>query len=401
MKFNEWTKGLAAAGIVSLASAAQAQVTANPVVSAVADVTVSGYVDTSAQWNIGTGNANNPRYAFSQGKADGFNLNVAQISLSKALDEKSWAAGYRVDLWVGPDAGLLGSSVFDNTDNGATDFAVRQANVQLRTPVGMGDLTWKLGVFDTVIGYESLTGANNPHYTRSYGFTLEPTTHTGLLGTYQANDYVGLSAGIADSVGPYINGRSFGGEGDAKHYTGTKAESYKTYMASLALTAPDSWGFIKGSSLYGGLVNGFSPVNGATHQCNYYLGATVATPVSGLKFGLSFDNLDIDDGQDVSATALYGSMQVTEKLTFLARAEYLKFNANSYFNAGTIVDPVWLGNTYALTLTAQYDLWENVLSRVEFRWDHAEHHQLFGGDTEGAPNRENALLFAGNVVYKF
>ena len=36
------------------------------------------------------------------------------------------------------------------------------------------------------------------------------------------------------------------------------AESYKTYMGSIALTAPDSMGFLAGSTLYAGFVNGFS-----------------------------------------------------------------------------------------------------------------------------------------------
>jgi hypothetical protein len=58
-----------------------------------------GYVDTSAQWNLGTSNANTPPYAFSNGKADGFNLNVVKLTLDKPADLKEdWGAGYKVDL---------------------------------------------------------------------------------------------------------------------------------------------------------------------------------------------------------------------------------------------------------------------------------------------------------------
>jgi Putative beta-barrel porin-2, OmpL-like. bbp2 len=60
------------------------------------------------------------------------------------------------------------------------------------------------------------------------------------------------------------------------------------------------------------------------------------------------------------------------------------------------------GNSiYAVTATAQYDLWKNVISRVEFRWDHVEHGLAFGGTTTGTPTRENAYLLAANVIYKF
>src|SRR3989442_5669715 len=110
MKVNKWTIGLAAAGVVSLTSAARAEEKASSVMTALASTTLSGYVDTSAQWNFGTGNANNPPYKFGgASKADGFNLNVVQLRLEKPLDEAEWAAGYQVGLWAGPDANTLGT----------------------------------------------------------------------------------------------------------------------------------------------------------------------------------------------------------------------------------------------------------------------------------------------------
>ena len=111
MKYNKWTVALAALGVVSLTSAAKAEEKASPVMTALAATTISGYVDTSAQWNPGTGNANVPPYKFnSPSKADGFNLDVIQLTIEKPLDESDWAAGYRADLWFGPDANALGTS---------------------------------------------------------------------------------------------------------------------------------------------------------------------------------------------------------------------------------------------------------------------------------------------------
>src|SRR5947208_16137278 len=105
MKFNKWTVGLAAIGVVSLASAARAEEKASSVMTALTSTTLSGYVDTSAQWNFGTGNARLPDYKFGgASKADGFNLEVVQIRLDKALDEAQWSAAYGVDLWAGPGA---------------------------------------------------------------------------------------------------------------------------------------------------------------------------------------------------------------------------------------------------------------------------------------------------------
>src|SRR5512137_509436 len=126
MKYNKWTVALAALGVVSFASAAKAEEKASPVMTALSSTTLSGYVDTSAQWNPGTGNANPAPYRFnSPQKADGFNLDVVQLRIEKPLDEAEWAAGYRFDMWAGPDAAALGTSTSGN------DFAIRNAYLAL------------------------------------------------------------------------------------------------------------------------------------------------------------------------------------------------------------------------------------------------------------------------------
>src|SRR5664280_1399065 len=111
MKFNKWTVGLAAIGVVSLASAARADESKmSQVQTALSNTTLSGYVDVSAQWNLGQQNGlygvvgNTPGYAYGGiNKADGFNLNAVDIALDKPMDESSWAAGYHVEFMAGPD----------------------------------------------------------------------------------------------------------------------------------------------------------------------------------------------------------------------------------------------------------------------------------------------------------
>src|ERR1043166_4465422 len=131
MKFNKWTMGLAAAGVVSLASAVQAEEAKSAVQTLLSHTTISGYVDTSAIWRLGAGNGVIPGRSYDQGtslpslnKQDGFNLNVVKLSIEKPLDEGQWAAGYKVDLLYGPDA-----NVFNTASIGATaqDFAIKQA----------------------------------------------------------------------------------------------------------------------------------------------------------------------------------------------------------------------------------------------------------------------------------
>ncbi|PWU15073.1 MAG: hypothetical protein C5B50_16120 [Verrucomicrobia bacterium] len=415
MKVNKWTAGLAALGVVSLASIAQAEEkAANMVQTALSATTLSGYVDTSAQWNFGTGNNALPPYKFGGAtKADGFNLDVVQIRIEKPLDEAEWAAGYRVDLWAGPDANVLNTQSI--LSSGKSDFALRQAYVALRMPVGNG-IDWKVGVFDSIIGYESVEGPNNPNYTRSYGHSIEPQTHTGVLASYRFCDIFSASVGVANTTGPTINNRANDPVATAFNPDASaKAESYKSYMGSIAVTAPDTLGFLAGSTLYAGIVNGFDESYG-DNSTSYYVGATVATPVQNLRVGVSFDDLDVHGptgsfrGGETWSVAGYASFKATEKLSFHGRAEYLKDRGNQKFFTGGISDPSLAAlsdETLALTATAQYDLWKNVISRLELRWDHSLNDEnVFGGSgtSDGAPNAPsagNAWMLALNVIYKF
>jgi hypothetical protein len=423
MKLNYWTVGLATVALVSLSPVARAEENVNLVQTALSSTTISGYVDTSAQWNLGTGNAHNPPYKFGgASKADGFNLNVLQLRVEKPLDEGEWAAGYRVDLWAGPDANTLGTQSVLAT--GASDFAVRQAYIALRMPIGNG-LDWKIGVWDSIIGYESVESPSNPNYTRSYGHTIEPQTHTGLLASYRFSDYISISAGIANTVNSSINSRaSMGSSGMFGGFfsgltglTGTNglaglnaySESYKAYMGSIALTAPDSWGFLSGSTLYGGVVNGYDNSIGGSGigipKLNAYAGTTLATPVTGLRAGAAFDVMDVSlnnfNGSalringEVWTVAGYLSYQATEKLSLHARGEYVDARIDQPLSVKASI--------FALTTTLQYDLWRNVTTRLEFRWDHATSGgKLFGGtDVTSAPSLKNATMLAANVIYKF
>ncbi len=408
MKFNKWTLGLAAVGVVSLTSVALAEEKPNAVQSALSSTTISGYVDTSAQWNIGNQSTapggNYPPYTFGgANKADGFDLNVVQLSIAKAMDESEWASGYRADLWFGPDAATLGSL------GGGNQVAIRQAYVALRTPVGNG-IDWKVGVFDSIIGYESLESGNNPNMTRSYGFSIEPTTLTGLLGTYRFTDEFSATFAIANSYGPAING---------SQQLSPNGTSFKTYTGALAYTAPSEWGWAAGSSFYAGFITGYNPnagggtgllasftpfATGGQNVVNYYFGSTLNTGLTGLKVGAALDYLYAHNqpttANSMIVPGLYVSYQATEKLSFHGRGEYVYVEGNAGAPNSSL-------DGFELTATVQYDLWENVISRLEFRWDHSCDVNWLGPNTtgfvnsQGINNQKNATMLAANFIYKF
>jgi hypothetical protein len=400
MKINKWTLGLAAVGLVSLVTDAHAQT--NALMTTISATTISGYVDTSAVWNPGTGNANPAPYAFNAGKQDGFNVDAIDIRLQKALDESQWAAGYVAELMFGPDsqAGITGGTP-------AFPEYIRQAYVEFRAPLGNG-LDFQFGRWDNLIGYESNDNYKNPNWTHSYGYTLEPTEHTGLLLTYKFCDALTGQVGVADTLTTgSINSRSTAGIA-----VNGEPEGQKALVSLLSFTAPTNWGFLSGSSAYAGLDWGQGPAGGAPRRVHTYLGGTINTPLSALTVGGAWDYVTHEDygGADTGhayAISGYLAYKITDKLTLNGRAEIAegRYFADVGAAAAPGVLPASEEEIFALTGTLQYQLWDNVISRLEVRWDDAVDGGFsatpFGGTAPGVGTKKNEVLVAANMIYKF
>lgn len=407
-----WTLALLSAGLVSLPAVLHAEEKPSALQSALSATTLSGYVDTSAHWNPGTGNANLPIYTpngvSGTSKADGFNLDVVNLTLSHPVGEGDWGAGYNATLLFGPDAVGYNTSFFGSSQAASSDFALKDTCVDLHAPLGNG-LDVKLGTYTETLGYEVYETGNNPNYTRSYGYEIEPTALTGMLATYQLSSAVTALFGIANTWSAGVNSRGFAPFGHA-------AESFKTYTGSLSFTAPTNMSFLAGSTLSAGVMNGYDAVNAVT-KTSWYVGGTANTPITGVKVGAAFDYVNLydnviggtlhDSGYQ-GAVGLYLAWQATEKLSFYTRGEYL-WQSGYLSDAALAGAPGLIGrNLYEVTQTVQYDLWKNVLARLEFRWDHAEHGNAFGGtladvatSTPAAPSGNTEFLLAANLIYKF
>lgn len=381
LKMKPWTLGLCGLGLVSLAGLASAEEKPNAV-QALTATSISGYVDTSAIWLFGTGNTLYGRSYDGSSKQDGFNLDVVKLQIDgPPLQDGQWSASYAVGLLFGPDANALASTssgILDST----SDFAIKNAYVSLRAPVGNG-LDFKIGVWDTLIGYEVFEAGNNPNFSRSYGFYLEPVIHTGLLASYKFNDVLSIAGGVADSGNVNtINARS-------------SVESLKTYLGSFTVTAPESAGFLKGAALVGGVVD--SGISSGEDIVNYYIGGTLPLPITGLSLGAAYDYRanGLFSGSYENAIAGYVLWQATEKLKVNTRLDYGTGSNGAYGVTTTPdADNVKLLST---VLTLDYSLWANVISRAEFRWDHSASGQpLFLDGSE-----KDAFSLALNVIYKF
>ena len=353
MNVNKWTVGLAAAGLVSLASVAQAQEAKETVKTLVASTTVSGYVSASYVWAPGsrvgaTFAHNGPNdKTETNDKNDRIALDVVSLTFASAKGDGEWAAGYKIQAWLGPDAGSLG-----------TGSDLKNAYIDLRAPIGSG-LGIKVGVFDLPFGMEGGDRTGNAHYSHSLAYGIEPTQLTGVQLDYKVSDAVSVTAGVANSTSPAINSN------------GDSAEGRKSYFAALTFKAPDSLGFLKGTELTAGYINGQKDGEADTTS-NIYVGVALPTFVTNLKLGVAYDiqsNAGADNDSQIAG--IYAAYKVSDKLTANLRAEFGEIEGD---------------DSRSYTVTLRYQLWANVLSQLEYRLN----------DSDGSANAVIA-----NLIYSF
>jgi Protein of unknown function (DUF1597). len=138
---------------------------------------------------------NGPMYP--QGlRTTNYNMNQLWASLAREIDCKNgldW--GFRTDFVYGMSAGDIQSNGDDSFDsgwgNGDYDFGF----FQLYGEVGYKKLSAKYGKFGTPLGWESVPSWDNFFYSHSYCYSIEPTTHTGVLVDYRLTDRLKLVGG--------------------------------------------------------------------------------------------------------------------------------------------------------------------------------------------------------------
>lgn len=347
--------------------------------TAVSSTTISGFVDTSAIVNFGN-NTVIGRTIDTTDTMDGFNFHMANLTLSsEPVGSGEVKAGYTIELLFGPAANKLGSTSAISTPG--DDIAVKQAYVDLFIPVGESGLSLQMGTWDTIVGYEVFNSAGNANFSRSFAFFLEPFVHTGIKGSYAITDSVEVLFGVADAYTSSINGRPM-------NDNGTIRDGDLTYLGALSLTMPDD-GPLAGANLYVGAAHGAS-VGASSQDTLFYAGLSI--PVSDvLSVGVSNDYVDYERfGGYANATSLYLSLSATDQLSFHNRLEYAKSNVGVWGGGTPAGDEEYIGETF----TIQYDFFENVLTRLEARWDHALEGAPFGGS-------EDSVSLIGNVVYLF
>ncbi len=414
MKINKWTQVLLGVGLVSIPAVTHAEEQLSQLRTELTSTTISGYVDTTMAWKFGEGSVFMPGRVYDGGNTGavpggpagvpnyshrGFNLNVVSITFAKPLDENEWAAGYNVQTLFGPGASKRGTGL----STGGGDVAFNEAVVLLRVPIGNG-IDFKVGQFGTFNGYEAYDTYKNPNWSRSYGFYLESSAHTGVAASYKITDSLTIQGGIGNMAG-------FNNAVDAQYLN---SESSKAFLGMVTYTLPEGAGFLKGASLSLGYTGGEATTTSSWWQENYYFGLSLPTPINGLAVGLSLDYTKglnnpgftpaNAENSAAQALAVYVTYQATEKLRLNGRADFAKGDDGTFgYNSVPATGGNGNNELFSLTFTADYALWKNVISRLEFRWDTALTDDTpFGGTTDNpTPGDSSATSLTANFIYQF
>jgi len=390
-------------------------------------VVLSGYVDASYSYNANGGGTDEGwngtpgtirTHQFDVDSND-FNVNQIKLALEKALpEENTWAAGFRVDLMFGEDAKWLTAAGENDDGMGSDELFVEQAYVQFRVPVGNG-LDFKFGKFVTLLGYEVIETPANLNVSRGYWFTYGiPFTHTGFLMSYKFNDMVdaklGLVNGWNNSDSNFLDEEINGENGDDG-----PSDFAKAITAQIAIHAPGGNADLVNSFIYS--FEGEEAIGQTRHifvgaddddDFEYENGGVLVWDIWGqwrplafndkllLAFnagiGKAFDNhqgakfedgdwIGVDENTDTWwGISVYAKYQLTDVVSIALRGEYFHDDDGTarvqdldqdYWDnenwSDNIHDPYFVNSTdlWSFTATVGFDLWENMLCRLEYRLD--------------------------------
>jgi len=388
-------------------------------------VKLSGYVDAGYSYNFtGSGGSSsvNSRAPVDSAQRGDFNLYAFKVALEKALTSENKAqAGFRADVIIGEDAGYFsnrdgGLGAYSNTDQDSNQLFLEQAYAQFRVPVGNG-WDWKAGKFVSILGYEVIERPANMNIT--YGLLFQNAytfTYTGVLTSYRFDDYLDAKLGVANGANSDNNTASnFAGDG-------------VTLLASLNVTAPGgnanwsnnfTWDTSNPSDTALGVPTSAPasswPVQGGANNPSagvfvYNSWGNWAPKFADDKLLFAFDSVlgTQAAGTNYSGTTWYGAeaytkYQFNDWFYLGGRGSYFGTDNAQKFTAAAAGRNQSL-NWWAFTLTAGFNVIDNLLIRGEYRLDWGDYSQ----GTGNAPGTANAgsgggpSHYAGaEVVYSF
>ena len=396
-------------------------------------VKLSGYIDSGYSYNFtGSGNQSQVQGRFGSDTAQrgDFNLYAAKIAIEKALTSENKAqAGFRTDIMLGEDASYFinrTAGSLSNTNNNSNSLFLEQAYVEIRAPVGNG-WDFKVGKFVSILGYEVMERPANMNTTFGLLFNAMPLYYTGVLSSYKFDDYLDGKLGVVN-----------GSNSDNNTTTNPNGSDGVALLAALNVTAPGGNANWSNNFQYStGNDNNTSvssPETSAATQIAYGSNALIsaytliynswgnwAPKFADDKLLLAFNALVGNTSGSASlpnstssanvnscwyGAGAYAKYQFNDWFSLCSRGEYMgSNNARAFGNQGTnstFGSNVTGDNLWEYTLTAGFNVIDNLLIRAEYRMDWGSNiYNTADGNQNGSQSGGPAYYAGAEVVYSF
>ncbi len=360
---------------------------ADPPVSAMSDIMISGFVTTSyfhdsSEPPASLTGRNSPGYLWSR-MNDNFTLNKVKVTIASPQVQNNgdkFDAGYRVSLIAGQDApyvdtkSALYPSQFDY---------IREAYIELNIPVGTG-LDVRAGELISLLNYESGDGgAVNANFSQGFQwfFTGNPPGEGVQVG-YKFTDWFDAKFRVQNGLyaGPVENNNS------------------KTYMGALDFKPMDKlWFNLLG---FGGRQDAFAQ----SLWGGSLLGGYQVTDQLG--FGTEWDYFNFfnptgvtpSGNSEVWSGGLWTTYDFCKKVGLALRGEYLSDAHGVDASGGALgfLNPPGTGqDLYSVALTLNYRPTPNLKIQPEIRFDHTSWSGGF------VPGKQFRAIYGAGVSYLF
>jgi len=349
-------------------------VPAPKLVSAMSDITISGFVQASYFYNTqDPADGKSDAYLWNASN-NSFSINKVKVTLaSKAVDKDKWDAGFRTSLIWGEDSPNL------NTGSPVAGFeALREAYVELNIPIGTG-LDVKAGQLISLLNWESGDGgAANPNFSQGnqWWFTGNGPS-AGIQLAYDFTDKVGLAVRVQNGM--------FAGPVDSN--------GGKAVIASLNLKPTDKvWAHLIG---WYSAESGTTDVSGAS-----VIGGVQVTEKFGTGFEFDYFHFSNDGAADADLWSIGGWAwyDFTSKVGLAMRVDFVDSPDGVLGPAvrpgAGIVTPDADGNLGSVTLTLNYKPVPNLKIQPEIRYDFTS----YSGGLDGKTDR---VILGAGVSYLF
>ncbi len=292
------------------------------------------------------GNAASPRNGINFGhaftdKSNDFQFNQVLATIARPLDPKAtdYDFGFKLQALGGTDARYTRWTYFGRGQS-STRFQgdIVEANALVHTPwLTEGGIDFKLGMYSTPMGAETIDPSTNSFYSKSYIFNFGlPLKHTGALATVHATSVVDLYLGVDTGVNTTIGLGSGDNNGTAAFMGGIGLNLMGGDLTVLALThiGPEN------PSMGPGAVQDANKYNReiadivVTWKINGYL--TSITEANYIHDGNPFittANGAAAKGASAWGIAQYLGYAITDEVTLNARAEVFADNKNFFVAA--------------------------------------------------------------------